>query len=172
MHGVHDHLVHQPFVHLVFPAVVETIEFEVFTWFMTSQHYIELRRYGLTQVFVPVFPVPYLLPIYIAIHYPNSWFEYCQVKFPGMMEWTHIKNMNHGRQRQPSITDFTRFVIRVNASVTSSGEYSVRCRARTTYTPDWGHAVIETRFYESQTWTYRTLNLTFFRGKPLAVCLW
>ena len=142
-------------------AVTESVSLGVYTLFMSKDNYKELRDYGTTEVFIPLFTELELLPIYFVVYYPEAYVLYkpsgykCRVKKPGGEEIVFTPKTKKQR------LDFeyrhaTRHVVYImNPASEDSGEYKFWCSGATYYQPKQSSFTTKTE---------KTMKLTFITG--------
>ena len=125
----------------------------VYTLFMSKEQYKDLRDYGTTEVFVPLFAEPYSLPIQLVVYHPSRWYN-CTLKMPGKDKLLFFSPKTKNEQLARHRT--TRHAVHLNnASLENSGEYIFRCYGETLYQP--ARKLFTTK-------AEKTLKLTFIKG--------
>ena len=117
-------------------------EFKVglYTWYMHSRNYHELRVDGHTEIVVPLLDHHYKLPVdIIAFHYhPVADLE-CRFKEAHSVDYERLTPLRTFYYNLPSLHRIycTRYTVFLNASAEKSGTYSLRCSGANYYHPDW-----------------------------------
>lgn len=107
-------------------TVQDSAVLAVYTWYMTIENYQDMRKDGITQVFVPLFKDTYKLPIYATLFTPYKNTVQCYFQSPSdsYEDPEILKKQSDSKKLDSHVYKFTDYV---TSTKTNSGVYNVTC---------------------------------------------